>query len=238
MYRQHGQLQEPKNTQKLWRYLTYERMREVITEGTLYFSNIASLNDRLEGMLSPRTVENIRRQFTGDIETANKGISIFNNSRENFYINSWHMNDTESYLMWRAYGNRECAIQTDYEQLVLSLGNELPEIHGGVVKYIDYEQEALPLNNLLSPVTYKDLPYKDEREFRLLFWRLCGVNLNYPVDKKSIKIHIDPNSLIENIYINPNSKMEIGELKSLVEEKKMRCGIISTRIQCDSFLTS
>lgn len=38
------------------------------------------------------------------------------------------MNDYESYLMWKVYGDRGCAIQTNYERLVASFGKMLIEL--------------------------------------------------------------------------------------------------------------
>lgn len=81
------------------------------------------------------------------------------------------MNDVESYLMWKAYGERGFAVQTTFERIQISFDSFDGEVQGGVVEYIDFTREELPVGNVFSAVVTKDLPYRDEREFRLLLWR-------------------------------------------------------------------
>jgi len=148
-------------------------------------------------------------------------VEMYEQHKDVFYVYCCHMNEYESYLMWKVYGDRECAIQTNYERLTASLGDEPPEINGCVVTYIDYEREHFPIGNIVIPVSYKDLPYKDEKEFRLLYSKIWLLNQGYPVDENGVKIKVDINMLIEYIYINPSKELKIDKLFEHLENKKI-----------------
>ncbi len=80
-------------------------------------------------------------------------------------------------------------------------------------------------------MSYKDIPYKDEKEFRLLYWKLNLPNKKLPADEKGVKVKIDVNMLIDNIYINPTNKIEISELEELIKNKNMDCEIKYSKIK-------
>jgi hypothetical protein len=64
---------------------------------------------------------------------------------EKFFVNCWHMNDAESYLMWKAYADRGYAIQTTFERVQASFEGFNGEIDGRCVEYMDYSREALAM---------------------------------------------------------------------------------------------
>jgi hypothetical protein len=86
---------------------------------------------------------------------------------------------------------------------VTSFHNAPAEINGGIVNYIDYEREQFPIGNTYWSVSHKDLPYMDEKEFRLFYWKLSLANQKFQVEETGVKVPVDADILIENIYINP-----------------------------------
>ena len=78
------------------------------------------------------------------------------------------MKEHESYLMWKAYADRGVAIQTSFERTQSSFERTPLAVTGGVVSYVDFERDQTGLGQVFTHVTTKDLPYEDEREFRLL----------------------------------------------------------------------
>jgi hypothetical protein len=227
MYKRNSLLKEPGNSlQKLWRFLKYERLLEMINDNFLYFTSINRMNDQWEGVLTEKTKNKLFKQEYlkyNNTQAARGSVEQYEKHKDSFYINCWHMNDHESYLMWRTYGERGCAIQTNYERLVASFESEPPEINGCVISYIDYERDHLPIGNVFYPVSYKDLAYQDEKEFRLLFWKLNLPNQSYQVDNNGVKVKIDMNMLIDNIYINPTKQINIEKLMVILEKKKINC---------------
>ena len=235
MYRKHHNLTEPENSrQRLWRYLKYERLLQTINEGVLYFPHITNLSDKWEGLLTTRTKDKLFKQEYAKYnktESANGAVTQYEQHKDAFYINSWHMNNHESYLMWKAYGDRGCAIQTTYEKLTLSLHSSQAEINVGIVNYIDYDKEQLPIGNTFYSVSYKDIAYKDEKEFRLLYWKLNLPNQNLPAEEIGVKVAVDVNILIENIYIMPVNTVDVERLTDVVKNMALSCEIKNSRIK-------
>ena len=226
MYKTHELLPDITNPkQKLWRYLKYNRLLQIINDNSLYFPHISEMKDKWEGLLSEKTKNIILKSYQ------NISIEEYEGHRNFFYINSWHMNDYESYLMWKVYGDRECAIQTTHERLINSFGEVPPIIHGCIITYKDYEHDTIPVGNTFFSVSYKDLPYIDEKEIRLFYWQLAKLNQSFTVNPKGVKVKIDVNNLIENIYINPTEKIDIESLKKLISGNNLQCKIINSRIR-------
>lgn len=235
MYQKHSLLREPQNSlQKLWRYLTYERLLQIINEGVLHFRHITKMSDKWEGLLTNLAKDKLFRQqylIYKDATNARAATGQYEQHKDLFYINCWHMNDYESYLMWKVYGDRGCAIQTDYKRLVAAFGDELPAINGCMINYIDYERDQFDVGNIFLPVSHKDLPYRDEKEFRLLCWKPEFEKHNLPFDENGVNVRIDVNMLIEKIFINPSKNVNIEELQEQIEKNRLNCMIENSRIK-------
>jgi hypothetical protein len=235
MYRKHPLLEQPQNSrQKLWRYLKYERLLQIVDTGFLFFPHISQFSDKWEGLLTERTRESLFRTEHArykDASVARQAVDNYESSKDDFYIQCWHMSNHQSYLMWKVYADRGCAIQTNYERLVASFPDDSPEVNGCVVSYIDYEKDLSPIGNVYSSVSYKDLPYKDEKEFRLLFWKISLLNQNYSVGDLGVEIAVDVDMLIDNIYINPSKDTDAKKLRASLEGKGIKCEIRHSRIK-------
>jgi hypothetical protein len=240
MYRRHKLLKQPNNSRQiLWRYLKYERLMEIVNDGISYFPHITKFSDRWEGLLTEKAKESLfRQQFLTykDAEKARASVQQYEEHKDAFYVQCWHMNNHESYLMWKVYADRGCAIQTNYERLVASFGDKPPEIDGCVITYIDYEKDQFPIGNIFLPVSHKDLPYKDEKEFRLLYWKTGLTNQNYPSDEHGVKIKVDADMMIDCIYINPSKKLDLDKLRAALENKRIGCEIRHSRIKTNEIV--
>jgi hypothetical protein len=53
-------------------------------------------------------------------------------------------------------------------------------VTGSVINYVDFERSQTGLGQVFTLVTTKDLPYEDEREFRLLLWQHDPANSALP----------------------------------------------------------
>src|SRR3989339_134211 len=93
-----------------------------------------------------------------------------------------------------------------------------------------YERDYFPIGNTFYSVSYKDLPYKDEKEFRLLYWKTSLVNQNYQVDEYGVKVKIDAKILIDNIFINPSRDINLEKLKESIKNKGIDCEVIHSKI--------
>jgi hypothetical protein len=78
----------------------------------------------------------------------------------------------------------------------------------------------------------KDLPYRDEREFRLIFWPPARANTNASVvfRPNGVRIPVDLDMLIECIYVSPQIRAA-ERLEKLIEAKGLGCRVVSSVIR-------
>jgi len=235
VYGKHPYLRKPSNSlQPLWRYLKYDRLVDLLSTESLFFPRLTQMSDQWEGLLSDRTRAELFRHHYSQYHNAiiaREQIEQYERHREDFFINCWHMNDSESYLMWKAYGDRGCAVQSTFERIQISFDQFEGEILGGVVEYSDIGREQTPVGNVFHAVIRKGLPYRDEREFRLLFWQMGSGNQKIDAGPKGIKIEVELNKLINEIWVSPQIKSSQSEIEMLVEQKKLDCRIRSSGVR-------
>ncbi len=132
-------------------------------------------------------------------------------------INCWHMNEHESAAMWKLYlkGDEGIAVQSTYNKLRASIIDD-EEVFLGVVRYIDYETEAINAGNLLSPFVHKRKSFEHEREVRavVIKWPICdgGMDFNQEAIGHGLKIKMNVKVLVERIYIAPSAPEWFADL--------------------------
>ena len=235
MYKPIAVLKRPSNTlQPLWRYLSGSRLIQLLESQSLWFAHLPVLSDGLEGALTSRTHDRLLRHFMAQgesLQSAQEHIADYERHNLSFFVNCWHMNSYESYLMWRAYADRGFALQTTFERLQLSLDAYDGEVNGTTVEYRDYERETLPVGNVFTAVTTKDAPYRDEREFRLLLWRPDELGRRDLPRPRGIPVRVDLSALIEKIYVSPTHRQSLNELEKQLIRLGINCQIVSSSIR-------
>jgi hypothetical protein len=208
------------SSQKMWRYLSARRLQDLLATQELFFAHIPTLDDTKEGMLTDHTqklfVNWYQNQHNSTLEQTYESLKQYEDHRVHSYVNCWHMNNHESYLMWKAYADRGFAIETTFERLQASLHTTPAAINGGVVNYVDFEVDTTRFGNVFNHVETKDMPYIDEREFRLLFWDIDQNNVNYEKIGNGVRIRVDIKLLIERVVRNPFQAVN-SELERLLE---------------------
>jgi hypothetical protein len=213
------------NSQFLWRYLPYERLLDLLRSEELYFTHVPAFSDGLEGSLTNRTRERLVTWFKMRLkindDSAREQVRKYEEAQEDFYANCWHMNDFESYLMWKAYAERGFAVRTTYERVQAAFDRFNGAVTGGVVKYVDFTRESTPVGIAFHLVTTKDLPYRDEREFRLLLWAVDPKNSELQRSGKGIRVPVDVRTLIDCVYVNPLNQSTPSDLLALLKSHKI-----------------
>ena len=76
-----------------------------------------------------------------------------------YFINCWHMNDHENFAMWKIYSEPfGVCIQSTYSSLIDYFCDpeysfyKNTKIYAGEVKYIDWESDVMPKDNLFVPL--------------------------------------------------------------------------------------
>jgi hypothetical protein len=124
---------------------------------------------------------------------------VFDSYREKIYINCWHMNDYESFAMWKIYAQNteSIAIQSTFNRLEKCF-NSNAFVNIGIVNYIDFNSDFIPINDgILNLFLYKTKFFQYENELRAV---IHDTNENDGVLKE-----VNLNTLIECIYLSPNS---------------------------------
>lgn len=210
----------------IWRYMSLEKFYSLIDKSALYFSNASQLGDHFEGSLSEATRKNTiyemlkhsnkipEENFKHFLETIKSDYSPFETAFASLTtltkINCWHMNPTESHLMWYVYSkqNKGVAIKSSLIRLKSALkdyriqpnyGTE--KIYLGKVKYIDFKKDVMTFDNL-KRFFYKKQCFSLENEFRaVVSLRLASEFV--PVPDGGILVPVNLNMLIESIYLSP-----------------------------------
>ena len=121
MFEKQTVLRYPTKSMSLWRYVPYERLIDLLRSEELYFTHLPAFSDGLEGSLTNRTRERLvswfKTRIRVDEASARELVRKYEEAQEDFYANCWHMNDFESYLMWKAYAERGFALRTTYERV-------------------------------------------------------------------------------------------------------------------------
>jgi hypothetical protein len=209
----------PRSRQPLWRYLAADRLKDLLRSNELFFNPLSAFDDSKEGALTARTREHLATWYQLNERLprlkAYEQVDEYSTAQRFFYVNCWHMNDHESYLMWKAYAERGYAVVTTYERLTAAMSGPAT-IMGGVVSYIDFERELTDVGNVFNHVAVKDMPYRDEREFRLVFWDVEPHNAGYPKVSGGVRVPIDVKMLIDRVVRSPYAEPMDSELEQLL----------------------
>ena len=235
MYKHIQVLTRPESSlQPLWRYLSLERLLQLLAGKYLWFTHLPRLTDGLEGTLTRLTHERLVAYFLAQgssLADATAEVHEYERHREEFFVNCWHMSRSESYLMWRVYADRGLAVETNFERLQLALDADAAETHGTVVEYRDFAREHLAVGNIFTAVKTKDIPYQDEREFRLLLWQPDEFGRETVQRPLGIKVHVDVRALVERIYVSPRFRGDLTRLRHELSRAGVACDVLSSSVR-------
>lgn len=216
---------EPENNEiKIWRYLTLPKFIDLLHSRTLFFTRADLLRgeDKAEGSsltnadldaikffdeLSKRNIsiphQNLANTSINDLMALSQRTHEVSEELliKRFFINCWHMNEHESFAMWKIYSEPfGVCIQSTYNSLTRSFNDpeynfhKHPKIYSGEVKYINWDSDSMPRDNGFWPVMHKKREFKYENELRCIVWEH---------NKNIVKVGVDLEQLIHNIHINP-----------------------------------
>ena len=194
-FKEHSEFMPPDSPDaKIWRYMDLAKFLSLLNQRCLYFSRLDRLSefDPFEGYYTHLNLafDKLRFEdmsaewkestgikdekiFSSITETNKSSRELVKYHRSVTFVNSWHIKEHESAAMWKVYlsNNEGIAIQSTYQRLMESLAsyNDF-EVYVGKIKYIDYEKEAIPMGNLISPFMYKRKSFEYEDELRALIW--------------------------------------------------------------------
>jgi hypothetical protein len=208
---------EPLDETTIWQYMDFTKLVSILERRELFFARIDKVDDPYEGTITDfnrrERMPTYKAQYPDMTEEQLRNIfdNIDNYSQilrsGRMLINCWHMNHFESAAMWELYAQRNSgiAIKTTYKRLKDSLDKGTPDlIKFGLVKYIDFENEWVPEDNMYHLFLRKRKSFQHENELRAI--------LELPVEGPTTVVR-DGKSYVEDIRdpSDPNQKTEGGK---------------------------
>jgi hypothetical protein len=228
----------------IWRYIDLAKYISLLDQSALYFCRGDKLVDRFEGSL-PRPNFIARSTFPnfnmlgqssdGRIETVGESVArAATLARTQAFVNCWHMNNDESAAMWQLYSSNAqgIAIRSTYQAFCNAFTNYLHAVYIGIIKYIDYDREAIInrrsnmplLTGALEPLLYKRRSYQHEAELRaVVTWQVPHDELPQIMwrepEETGVLVPVDLDRLIESVFVAPNAEPWFHQVVTSVSAK-------------------
>lgn len=233
---QHPCFPQPSNLKtKVWRYIDTNKFIDILSNKRLYFSRLDLLGDTHEGSIPKNNYFKRNFELNQDInkntDWVGEGIKRMYKMT---YINCWYLDNYESEAMWRLYcqNNNGIAIQTTYEKLVESIGND-DFLYIGKVSYVDYNTNVIPDGNFFFPIMHKRIAFKHEKEVRMIKEETSLYKDTFNNIPTPLGIHIpwDLEENTENIYVNPYAPAWYYDIiKELLNKYECKVNLIWSEI--------
>ena len=115
----HRAFEPPSNPRiKIWHYMDFTRLVNMLEEGGLFFRRADSFADRFEGTIS-QPVRDFLKHGQERI-SAEEYAQMIRKVRASSFVNCWHMNESESAAMWKLFSpatEQSICIQSTYARL-------------------------------------------------------------------------------------------------------------------------
>jgi hypothetical protein len=231
---------EPENQDAvIWRFMKWEKFRDLMTTGELYFCRADLFTNDLREGLPPEEylpAFGLHPLDVLDRQQLSHHIGSDAQFREGFYVSCWHLFRDETCNMWKQYGEDGVAICSHYRLLKTALNAMDDRAYLGLVRYGAQHVPSWDRANLFRYITTKRMEYAAEREARAFLWisdPLAGINrhidsdnriyplpLTPPPDRvsKGERRKIDLQALVTEIVVTPwASSITIDEINVLVK---------------------
>jgi hypothetical protein len=191
---------------KVWRFMSLYKFEDIINLKSLYFARLDQFKDNLEGISPNRCMEAILSSIHLNEMQKTESLRLFNlrmeNNRRVSYACCWHINKNLNLKLWDQYG--ECStesicIQTTAPKLEKELIQSGLPVLCEPIQYL--HEQYFNQNAYWFPTLFKRIKYSPEQEYRSIFF-VHGLDSNF------LRIRINPEKLINKIYVHPKASKE------------------------------
>ena len=231
MYKKENISLEPENeNEKIWRIINLDKFLDFVQRRSLYFSKAKKFEDLLEGTYTSYDLDKTKKDPTKSFHE-----KYVETMKETHYINCWHMNQVESLFMWKKFGKEQnsIAIQSTYKKLKESFHEKNKKVRFGLVNYIDYDLEEMPEGEPLLAYFYKRKSFEHENELRAVFVNDPKSDNYDPslLEKPGLYLHSYVKSLVESVYVAPESPKWFRELVQGISGKyDLEFNVVNSRL--------
>ena len=227
----------------IWRYMDFTKFVSMLEQKALYLCRADLLGDPFEGSIPRQTLEAFREALAQG-QTPNEQVTQMLQSQSEFrrgfrkevYLNCWHASDVESAAMWNLYSksSEAIAIQSTFGSLFNSIESDekTGAFYLGLVRYIDYEQDHIELNNIFWPFVHKRKSFEHEKEVRIVHSYPAKIGEKW-ADRETppgIWKPVDLDRLISRIFVSPTCDSWFCDL---VQKTTTRYGLSKNVLQSD-----
>ena len=240
MYKEHPVFKKPESENaKIWRFIDFTKFASLLDTQSLFFSRADFFDDHFEGAYPNLSWEAIKNDpsLTEKVKTGiTRGlVTIQKYWPKAHYLNCWSVSDYESALLWKIYtnSNESIAIQSTFKKLCDGI-TDSRDVYIGLVKYIDYDKEVIPMNNSFQPFVHKRISFEHEHELRAIYTefpkQIDPISFQ-SIKKRGVNIQVNLDVIIENIHIAPNAQEWFKDLvKSLVNKYNINKNIEDSKL--------
>ncbi len=240
MYNERPNFEAPDNElTTVWRYMNFAKFVSLLDQKALFFARSSMFEDPFEGLYSNANLNEI-----SSIEKLDENSNLLQNmrlllnislaKREHIFLSCWHMSEFESAAMWGLYSKdgMSLSIQSNFKRLKACFSQCQYKVSIGVVKYIDWNKDRIPYDNMFWPFSYKRKSFEHEHEIRALIDVFMEVGDEaYQIDKDSkiqkiesfvnngVYVKVDLVTLIDKIFVSPKSPKWFLNLVKSVSQK-------------------
>lgn len=217
----------PSNNYQVVKYMDLTKFISLLQRQSLFFCRMDYLEDHFEGSV-PQANFVHRSRFIEDahefMHKGNKDLSTEELQKQvtELYeangkmksvtcISCWNIANEESAALWKIYSDfdKGLMITSVVSRIIESLRNTEEGVQMSEIKYIDYDNEAIPDGNHNYPMIHKHLAYSYENELRLLHTVNHQAGFLYDWSKEEISpgkyIPVDVDRLIYEVVISPHA---------------------------------
>lgn len=207
--------------------MDFGKFDSLISSESLFFCRADKFHDKWEGIFPIKMIQKFEldsKQFLSiDRNMYTPCQWHIQKAARSHLINCWHVNENESFAMWKIYskGLSSIAIQSTIGRLKCSFAVNSERIGIGEVEYIDFRKWEpenrffnVDIPNTLQTFFLKWHYFEYENEIRAV------INKAYSNHKSEtgILVSVDLNELIECIYLSSDTDQENEKNEKKVKE--------------------
>lgn len=246
----------------IWRYMDFAKFIDMLENKIIFFPKVDVFEDKLEGihnalkaidcygitnegaLLKICAQDEINDIIKQDSEQFKEFYSNhLERLKDSSGINCWRISEEESHAMWKVFlsSNEGILIKSTLGQLYNSLSNSNDNtvLHYGMVNYINYATENIPINNVMAALFHKNIYFEHEKELRVVAYQVNDSNTNtfdcenfISIKGSGIEMDLNYQSLIEEIRISPYAPTWFFNLvKKIVMKYDLNIPVVSSIIQ-------
>ena len=243
MYKPHRAFNAPADPKaKIWHYMDITKFLSLIMTRQLFFGRLDRTSDPLDGSVAKMNLRQ-RDQLYKDLPASEieSAVRFRAQLRKHMVIHCWHLNEVESAAMWKLYlkSDEGVAIQSTFTRLCDSFRDvKEHDVHVGSIRYIDFDREFMPEDDVFSPVVHKRKSFAYEQEVRAVIAKLPATQTDddrqAPPFKTGLAVPVDITRLIEKVYVSPSSQRWVADLiRTLVQKFEANVPVVHSALGDD-----